>query len=137
MSSRSQKMEFSPELPTWFIALGTAVITLVSTLGAAVLASRSSSQKSRADHEIGMTNAQREWVSLQIDSMRGEITRYEALIITLQKEHREELARQEKHCQDRLDTLGQQVDYLMRQQQAYSLHLKEAGICINPPLAGQ
>lgn len=141
MDSRSFKMELPPELPTWFVMLGSAVIGAVATIVAAVFASRSASQKSKTDRELGMTNAQREWVQMQIESMRSEITgnrtHYESVIATLHQEHRAELDKQEKHCQSRLDILTRQVMTLTAQLKAYSIDLRKAGICIQPQEFGK
>lgn len=140
MDSRSFKMELPPELPTWFVMLGSAVIGACATVFAAVFASRSAYQKSKTEREIGMTREQREWVSMQLDSLRSEVTsnrtHYENVIAALHVEHRSELDKQEKHCQQRLDTLSQQVDYLTRQLKAYGLELRRAGVCITPPTIG-
>lgn len=137
MSSRGMEMELPTEVIVALIAFGGIVIGFFGTVMGAVFANRNAKQKNKTELELGMTNAQREWVSMQLDSLRTEVTsnrtHYESVIAALHQEHRSELDKQEKHCQQRLDTLSNQVDYLTKQLKAYGLELRRAGVCINPP----
>lgn len=134
-------MTLPTEVVVSLVGLGGIVIGFIGTVVAAIFTNRSAKQKSNTEYELGMTQAQREWVQMQIDSMRAEINgnrkHYEGVISSLHAEHREELKKQEAHCQSRLDILTRQVMTLTAQLNAYSVDLRKAGICIQPQEFGK
>jgi len=130
-------MTLPPEVAVALIAFGGVVTGVIGTIIGAVLSNRSASKKAKVDSEVGMTNAQRDWVSMQIESMRTEIvgnrSYYESVIAAMQLEHKAELKKQEEHCQGRLDALTQQVSFLTKQLRFYTQGMHKGPGCIEIP----
>lgn len=137
MAARGFRMTLPPEVSVALITFGGVVIGVLGTMIGAVVSSRNASKKNSVDRELGMTNAQREWVSMQMESMRIDINNnrahYESVIASMQVEHKAELKRQEDHCQGRLDTLSNQIIFLTDQLNAYAKDLRRSGVCVTPP----